>query len=74
MADTQSILALLLSISAGLLIWVILRLRQRRRMSNTDETDEYSGRARNPEKLMDPDAEALAQLDQLLDGGLNSDE
>ena len=74
MADTQSILAVLLSISAGLLIWVILRLRQKRRMSNTDETDEYSGRSRNPEKLMDPDAEALAQLDQLLDGGLNSDE
>ena len=74
MADTQSILAVLLSISAGLLIWVILRLRQKRRMSNTDEIDEYSGRARNPEKLMDTDAEALAQLDQLLDGGLNSDE
>ncbi|MEE3303307.1 MAG: hypothetical protein VX191_00305 [Candidatus Thermoplasmatota archaeon] len=74
MADTQSILAALLSISAGLLIWVILRLRQKLRMSNANEIDEYSGRARNPEDLMDPDAEALAQLDQLLDGGFDSEE
>ena len=66
MADTQSILAVLLSISAGLLIWYILRLRQKRRRGDSQDLDDYSGMARNPEKLMDPDVEALEELELLV--------
>ncbi len=74
MADTQSILAVLLSISAGLLIWYILRLRQKRRRGDSQDLDDYSGMARNPEKLMDPDVEALEELDRLLSEKFDSEE
>ena len=59
MDDTQTILAALLTISAGLLIWYILGLRQKRRMSASEDSVDYSGMARIPEKFMDPDEEAL---------------
>ena len=59
MADTQTILAMILSITAGLMIWYILRLRQNRRMNIFEDLEEYSGLAKNPEELMDPDDKAL---------------
>ena len=74
MADTQTILAMILSITAGLMIWYILRLRQNRRMDDLEDLDEYSGMAKNPEKLMDPDDEALDELDRLLSKEFDSDE
>lgn len=74
MADTQTILAVLLTISAGLLIWYILGLRQKRRMSALEDSVDYSGMARNPEKLMNPDEEALEELDRLLSKEFDSEE
>ena len=74
MADTQTILAVLLTISAGLLIWYILGLRQKRRMSDSEDSVDYSGIARNPEKLMEPDQEALEELDRLLSQEFDSEE
>ena len=74
MADTQTILAVLLTISAGLLIWYILGLRQQRRMSDSEDSVDYSGMARNPEKLMEPDQEALEELDRLLSQEFDSEE
>jgi hypothetical protein len=73
-ADTQTILAMILSITAGLMIWYILRLRQNRRMDNLEDLEEYSGMAKHPEKLMDPDGEALDELDRLLSKEFDSDE
>tara|TARA_B000000475_G_C15767390_1_gene353757 strand:- start:17 stop:241 length:225 start_codon:yes stop_codon:yes gene_type:complete len=74
MADTQTILAVLLTISAGLLIWYILGLRQKRRMSDSEDLVDYSGMARNPEKLMEPDQAALEELDRLLSQEFDSEE
>ena len=74
MADTQTILAGLLTISAGLLIWYILGLRQKRRMNDSEDSVDYSGMARNPEKLMEPDQEALEELDRLLSQEFDSEE
>ena len=74
MADTQTILGVLLTISAGLLIWYILGLRQKRRMSALEDSVDYSGMARNPEKLMNPDEEALEELDRLLSKEFDSEE
>lgn len=74
MADTQTILAVLLTISAGFLILYILGLRQKRRISASEDSVDYSGVARNPEKLMEPDAEALEELDRLLSKEFDSKE
>ena len=74
MADTQTILAMILSITAGLMIWYILRFRQNRRMNNLEDLEEYSGMAKNPENLMNPDDEALDELDRLLSKEFDSDE
>ena len=74
MADTQTILAVLLTISAGLLIWYILGLRQKRRMNDSEDSVDYSGMARNPGKLMEPDQEALEELDRLLSKEFHSEE
>ena len=74
MADTQTILAMVLSITAGLMIWYILRLRQNRRMNIFEGLEEYSGLAKNPEELMDPDDKALDELDRLLSKEFESEE
>ncbi len=74
MANTQNILEVLLTISAGLLIWYILGLRQKRRISALEDSVDYCGMARNPEKLMDPDQEALEDLDRLLSKEFDSEE
>ena len=74
MDDTQTVIAVLLTISAGLLIWYILGLRQKRRMSASEDSVDYIGMARNPEKLMDPDEEALEELDRLLSKEFDSEE
>ena len=66
MADTQTILAMILSISAGLMIWYILRLRQNGRINILEDLEDYSGMARDPEKLMEPDDEALDELDRII--------
>lgn len=74
MVDTQTILTVLLTISAGLMIWYILDLRQRRRLNNSDGSKDYIGFARNPEKLMQPDEEALEELDRLMSKEFGTEE
>ncbi|MDP6885708.1 MAG: hypothetical protein QGI58_02350 [Candidatus Thalassarchaeaceae archaeon] len=72
--DSQTIAAVLLSLSAVGLIWYILRLRQRRRSDIIEVEEEYSGQAKNPQSLMIPDEDALAELDRLLESSLESEE
>ena len=43
-------------------------------MSASEDSVDYSGMARNPEKLMDPDEEALEELDRLLSKEFDSEE
>ena len=74
MADTQTILAMILSISAGLMIWYILRLRQNGRINILEDLEDYSGMARDPEKLMEPDDEALDELDRIISNEFDSQE
>ena len=74
MADTQTILAMILSISAGLMIWYILRLRQNGRINILEDLEDYSGMARDPEKLMEPDDEALNELDRIISKEFDSQE
>ena len=73
-ADSQTIAAVLLSLSAAGLIWFILRLRQRRKLDIVEVEKEYSGQAKSPENLMVPDENALAELDRLLESSLESEE
>ena len=74
MVDTQTILAMILSISAGLMIWYILRLRQNGRINILEDLEDYSGMARDPEKLMEPDDEALDELDRIISKESDSQE
>ena len=74
MADTQTILAMILSISAGLMIWYILRLRQNGRINILEDLEDYSGMAKDPEKLMEPDDEALEELDRIISKEFDSKE
>jgi len=74
MANAQDILSVLLSISAGLLIWVLLRTRQKRRHKKIVESEDYTGNAKNPQILKEPDAKALAELDKLLTERFDSEE
>ena len=73
-ADSQTIAAVLLSLSAAGLIWYIPRLRQRRRSDIVEIEMEYSGRAKSPENLIVPDEIALAELERLLESSLESEE
>ena len=74
MAGAQDILSVLLSISACLLIWFLLRIRQKRRHKTIVESEDYSNNARNPNSLKEPDAKALAELDKLLNERFHSEE
>ena len=74
MVDTQTILMVFLTISAGLMIWYLLGLRQKRRLNNSDGSKDYIGFARNPEKLMQPNEEALEELDRLMSKEYGSEE
>ena len=73
-ADSQTIAAVLLSLSAAGLIWFILRLRQRRKLDIVEIEKEYSGRAKNPDDLMVPDDNAIAELERLLESSFESEE
>ena len=57
-------IAIVLSVSATLLLWELLR-RMRIKEDNEPES-EYSGSARNPVALMTADEQALEELDGLL--------
>ena len=65
--EWETILQWLLSFSALILVWLILRLRQKRIIASLSNIDDYSGEARDPEQLMRLDDEAMTELSQLLD-------
>ena len=73
-ADSHTIATVVLSISAAGLIWFILRLRQRRKLDIVEIEKEYSGRAKNPDDLMVPDDNAIAELERLLESSFESEE
>ena len=65
-AFTELAANLILLGTAGALICLLLRLRQRRRVGEKGIDGHYSGAAQDPESLMDPDDEALEEMDDLL--------
>ena len=69
MADLSTLLLMLILIfSAGFMIWQLLKLRQKNMLINAGHFDEdYSGEAKNPEKFMEPDDDALDEMQDLLD-------
>ena len=69
MAELSTLLLMLILIlSAGFMIWQLLKLRQRNMLINSGHYDEdYSGEAKNPERFMEPDEEALEEMQELLD-------
>ncbi|MEE2650359.1 MAG: hypothetical protein VX571_02465 [Candidatus Thermoplasmatota archaeon] len=68
---TELAVNLILLGTAGALIWLLLRLRQRRRVKEGGIDDHYSGAAKNPEILMEPDEDALEDLEDLLQQARN---
>ena len=69
MADLSTfVIMLILVLSAGLMIWQLLKLRQKNMLINSGHFDEdYSGEAKNPEKFIEPDEDALEEMQELLD-------
>ncbi len=65
--EWETIFQWLFSFSALILVWLILRLRQKRIIASLSNIDDYSGEARDPEQLMRLDDEAMTELSQLLD-------
>ncbi|MFQ3360337.1 MAG: hypothetical protein ACKVI6_04320 [Candidatus Poseidoniales archaeon] len=69
MAGTSdTLINLIFLISAGFMILILLKLRQRNMLVNTGHFDEeYTGEAINPNQFMEPDEEALEEMQELLD-------
>ena len=51
----------------GYLMWTVLEIRQRRINFAAEGGDDYSGEAKEPDALINPDEEALEDMDQLLE-------
>jgi hypothetical protein len=50
------------------MIWQLLKLRQKNMLINAGHFDEeYSGDAKHPDKFMEPDDDALEEMQDLLD-------
>ena len=64
--DAESIVKIILTISAILMIWTLLRYRQKNRLLQISENEDYSGMAREPRSLMVTDENAMEQFDKLL--------
>ena len=64
--DAESIVKIILTISAILMIWTLLRYRQKNRLLQISENEDYSGMARDPRSLMVTDDNAMEQFDKLL--------
>jgi len=68
MAGLSEILATLVMIAiSGYLVWTLLGIRQRRMKFAADGGDDYSGEAKEPEALTNPNEEALEDMDNLLE-------
>ena len=64
--DAEALGNIILTISAILMIWTLLRHRQKNRLLQITDNDDYSGMARNPSSLTVTDENAMEQFDRLL--------
>ena len=64
--DAEALGNIILTISAILMIWVLLRHRQKNRLLQITDNDDYSGMARDPSSLTVTDENAMEQFDRLL--------
>ncbi len=65
---SDMIINIVLLVSAGLMIRFLLQLRQKNMMVNSGHYDEdYTGGAKNPESFLEPDDDALEEMQELLD-------
>ena len=68
MVGLSEVLATLVMVAiTGYLVWTLLGIRQRRMKFAADGGDDYSGVAKEPSALANPDEEALDDMDQLLE-------
>ena len=73
--DAEALGNIILTISAILMIWTLLRHRQKNRLLQITDNDDYSGMARDPSSLTGADENAMEQFDRLLvDHGRDIDE
>jgi len=73
--DAETLVNIILMISAILMIWTLLRHRQKNRLLQITDNDDYSGMARDPSSLTVTDENAMEQFDRLLvDHGRDIDE
>ena len=73
--DAEALVNIVLTISAILMIWTMLRHRQKNRLLQITDNDDYSGMARDPRSLTVTDENAMEQFDRLLvDHGRDIDE
>ena len=73
--DAEALVNIILTISAILMIWTLLRHRQKNRLLQITDNDDYSGMARDPSSLTVTDENAMEQFDRLLvDHGGDIDE
>jgi len=70
----ESVASFILVLTSAALVWGILRLRQRRAISGKFNEGTYTGRARKPEELIEPDDDALEHMGELLDWHGHSEE
>ena len=64
--DAESLVNIILIISAILMIWTLLRHRQKNRLLQITDNDDYSGMARDPSSLTVTDENTMEQFDRLL--------
>ena len=64
--DAEALVNIILAISAILMIWTLLRHRQKNRLLQITDNDDYSGMARDPSSLTVADENAMEQFDRLL--------
>jgi len=67
-AFAELVVTLILICSAGALIWLLLRVSERRSLAAEGYfSEQYNGAAKDPERLMDPDEKALEEMEDLLE-------
>ena len=64
--DAEALGNIILTISAILMIWTLLRHLQKNRLLQITDNDDYSGMARDPSSLTVTDENAMEQFDRLL--------
>lgn len=64
---SEAILSLVMLGISAFLIWTILSTRQRRMKFAAEGGDDYSGEAKEPDALSEPDSDAIDEMTDLLD-------